>query len=91
VSSLTGRDALGKPMVKLGLDLKQAGNLHGRPKKTASILFSGVLRKLPSLGRALTKSEKRTVVGDKHRTGPCRSTLAIFFFFFELFLRNRFS
>src|SRR6202042_2693789 len=44
-------DALGqRPMVTLGLDLQQAGNLHRRPQEDGvKYLFPRVLGKLPSL------------------------------------------
>src|SRR5271157_1991422 len=47
-------DALGqRPMMTLGLDLQQAGNLHcGTQEDGVKHLFPRVLRKLPSLGQS---------------------------------------
>src|SRR5207245_11350376 len=47
-------DALGqRPMVTLGLDLQQAGDLHGGTQEDGiKYFFPGVLRKLPSLGQS---------------------------------------
>src|SRR6266566_4059514 len=46
-------DAFGqRPMVTLGLDLQQAGNLHRRPQEDrVKHFFPGVLGKLPPLGQ----------------------------------------
>src|SRR3984893_3260005 len=84
-------DALGqRPMVTLGLDLQQAGNLHRRPQEDGvKHLFPRVLGKLPSLGQSAHQSrEAKYLVEISLEPVPaqiCRSCLSLSFS-----LRNRF-
>ena len=84
-------DALGqRPMVTLGLDLKQAGDLHGwHPRRRRQILFSTRAAET-AVPRAehLPNPRSRTPCRDKPRTGAGAGSTLVIFFFFELFFEE---
>src|ERR1700730_463461 len=85
-------DALSqRPMVTLGLDLQQAGNLHRRPQEDGvNHLFPRVLGKLPSLGQSAHQSREAkhlVEIGLEPVPVPAQTWRSFFSLIFSL--RNR--